>query len=175
MDPYIARLERELQKRFVTDPAFLDEVRGHLSEAVARGRETGLDATAADDAAIARFGSAELVAETFAADRSRTSYRILMVCAIACGLAIAYVDSRPNWDDAGITAGLMVLVAAAFGVLGPRRPWLWALAVGIWIPAHAIADARSSASGFMPLVLLFPLGGAWLGRLLRSTMSRPLT
>ena len=31
--------------------------------------------------------------------------KLLVIVALALGLIIAYVDSRPTWDDAGITAG----------------------------------------------------------------------
>jgi hypothetical protein len=44
------------------------------------------------------------------------------------------VDSSPGWDDTGITVGTILLVSVILGALGPRRPWLWALAVGAWIP-----------------------------------------
>src|SRR5258708_5837860 len=65
--------------------------------------------------------------------------RILFVVALGLGLAIAYVDSRPNWDDTGITAAAILVSCGLLGVLGPKQPLLWALAVGLWIPLCGIA------------------------------------
>jgi len=66
---------------------------------------------------------------------------LLLFAAITIGLAIAWLDSGPHWDDAGITAGILLVSAGALGVAGSRRPWLWALGVGIWIPAAMVARA----------------------------------
>ncbi len=91
--------------------------------------------------------------------------RLLLLGAVAlvAGIVVAALDSRPGWDDTGITAFSMLLSAGLFALLAPRRPWLWALAVGIWIPAHAIARAGSPAAFGMLLVLVFPFAGAYLG------------
>ena len=40
------------------------------------------------------------------------------------------VDSRPGWDDTGITAGLILLACAGLGMAMPERAWLWALLGG---------------------------------------------
>jgi hypothetical protein len=64
--------------------------------------------------------------------------KILLAVALSLGAAIAYVDSRPRWDDTGITAAALVLCSGILGAVGPSRPWLWALAVGLWIPLHAL-------------------------------------
>ena len=47
------------------------------------------------------------------------------------GLSIGYIDSRPTWDDAGITAGAVFLAAAVLAAARPRVFWLTGLAVGI--------------------------------------------
>ncbi len=88
--------------------------------------------------------------------------RIVPVVAAVVGLAIAYVDSRPGWDDAGVTAFSMLLAAGVFGLVSPRRPWVCALAVGAWLPARAIALAPSPAAFAMLFVLVFPFAGAYL-------------
>jgi hypothetical protein len=160
---YVRQLDRELRRRFVRDTDILEEVRAHLADAVESEQQQGHPPADAQTAAITRFGSATTVAAAYAADRSRLLYRGLLVVAIACGIAIAYVDSRPTWDDTGVTAGAMMLVAGILGLLGPRRPWLWAFLVGIGIPAYAIARAPSLGSLAMLLVLLFPLVGAYAG------------
>jgi hypothetical protein len=170
VESYVHRLERELRRRFVNDATILEEVRGHLTDAVERGTQRGRSAAEAREEAIARFGTPETVAAAFAADRFRTLHLVLLVAAIACGLAIAYVDSRPTWNDTGITAGTMSLGAAALGLAGPRRPWLWALGVGIWIPAYALVRAPSPGALSMLIVLVFPLAGAYLGMALRRAI-----
>jgi hypothetical protein len=56
------------------------------------------------------------------------------ILALGAGLAIAVVDSRPGWDDTGITAGALVLAAALAAFVTGRRPWLVALLVGLPTP-----------------------------------------
>jgi hypothetical protein len=56
-------------------------------------------------------------------------------------------------------------------VVAPRRPWLWALAIGIWIPAETIMRQHSLGSLMMLLVLAFPFGGAYAGVAVRRVLS----
>jgi hypothetical protein len=169
VESYVQRLRRELRKHFIADPRIIDEVRGHLVDSVER-EAAHEDSAAAEADAIQRFGPPELVAAAFVADRTRILNRALLVAAILAGLMIAYVDARPTWDDAGITAGAMAIAAAAFGLLGPDRPWRWALAVGIWIPAYALVRTPVLSTLAMLLVLVFPLAGAYVGRGTRSLL-----
>ena len=92
----------------------------------------------------------------------------LLVVAIAVGLAIAWVDSRPTWNDSGITAGALLFSAALIGAVSPRSPWQWALAVGLWIPLRGILGKGDFS---MLLVLLFTFAGAYLGAFLRKTFA----
>jgi hypothetical protein len=87
-----------------------------------------------------------------------------LLFAVALGLLIAYVDSRPSWDDTGVTAAAVLLTCALFGAAGPRRPWLWALAVGLWIPLFGIVSARNYGS---LLALLVAFVGAYVGMAFR--------
>ena len=170
VESYVERLRRELARQFVVDPRIIDEVRGHLVDAVEHGHEQG-DLLTAQEQAIQRFGSPERVAAAFVADRTRMLHRYLLVAASIAGIAIAYVDAQPTWDDTGITAGAMAFVAAALGLLGPRRPWLWALVVGLWIPAYALVRNPATSTVTMLLVLIFPLAGAYLGRVARGIVT----
>jgi hypothetical protein len=70
----------------------------------------------------------------------------LIALATASGVVVAWIDSRPGWDDTGITAALLVLAAAAVTAVSGRRPWLWALLVGAWTPAVEITAGGSAAS-----------------------------
>jgi hypothetical protein len=90
---------------------------------------------------------------------------VLFAAANILGLFFAYVDSRPTWDDTGILVGMIVLSAVILGALGPRRPWLWALAISVWMPFRdALATHRLPASA---AAIVFALVGAYLGTSLR--------
>jgi fructose-specific phosphotransferase system IIC component len=88
--------------------------------------------------------------------------------AVPLGLVIAYVDSRPTWDDTGVTAGVLFLSAMAFGYAEPRKPWLAALAVGVWIPLWAAVHTQNYGA-FIALVPAFV--GAYVGMALRKWLS----
>jgi hypothetical protein len=93
--------------------------------------------------------------------------KVLLLAGLALGLVIAYVDSRPNWDDTGITALAIFTSCALWGVLGPNRPWLWALVIGSWISVYGIASASNYGS---LLALLFAFAGAYVGMASRKTL-----
>ena len=65
----------------------------------------------------------------------------LALAALGLGLGIALVDASPGWDDTGISAAALVVVCFILGAVSPRRPWLWAVAVGLWIPLLTFAAA----------------------------------
>ena len=70
----------------------------------------------------------------------------LALVAGAIGLTLGYLDSRPSWDDTGITVALLLLTSAIVAGLSGRRPWLWALLIGIWIPLLEVWGADGLAS-----------------------------
>ncbi len=92
--------------------------------------------------------------------------RVRLIIALVVGAAIAYVDSRPTWDDTGITAGALLITCAVLGALGPKRPWLWALAVGGWIPALGILSHNYGSL----VALVFPFAGAYGGMAVRRVV-----
>ena len=85
---------------------------------------------------------------------------LLAIVAAALGLGIAVVDSRPTWDDTGITAGVVLITAFIVSALAGRRPWLWALLVGVWVPAITIANGGDPTA---LLALAFAVAGAYAG------------
>ena len=97
----------------------------------------------------------------------RTNLKLitLLVLSIATGLLLAYIDSRPGWDDTGIMAGMIVLSSALFGFLYPSKPWIWALAISGWIPLHAILVTGDVK---MLLVTLFGFAGSYLGAAVKN-------
>jgi len=89
---------------------------------------------------------------------------ILLVPAIILGVAIAWIDSRPTWDDTGISVLMILVASAAFGFITAERPWLTALAVSIWIPLFGILSTHNFGS----LLALVPgFAGAYLGYLFK--------
>jgi hypothetical protein len=173
-DGYLVRLARELSSRGVSDPSIIEEARAHLADAIDGGVQRGVPGHVAEREAIARFGGPELVADTFAAERFLMRNRLLLSVAVALGLCIAFVDARPGWDDTGVTAFSMLVVAGVLGFLGPQKPWLWALGVGAFIPLYAMLTHPSPGSVAMLVVLLFPLVGAYGGMGFRHLIDRPV-
>ena len=112
------------------------------------------------------------LASTAVAERSRAMRDkwmfILAPLALILGLAIAYVDSSPGWDDTGVSAAAVLGVSGLFGLLHPDRPWLWALAVGVWIPVFGIVREVNHAS---LLALVFSFAGAYAGAVVRRTFA----
>ncbi len=98
--------------------------------------------------------------------------KILTVAALACGLAIAYVDTRPTWDDTGMTVFALLACCGLLGLLAPKRPWLWALLVGIWIPVFNIILTRNFDTLF---TLIFPFFGAYAGMLVGVLVRKALS
>src|SRR3954453_21120188 len=93
--------------------------------------------------------------------------RWLMPIAVVFGALLGYVDTRPGWDDTGVSALAVVVCAGLLGALAPRRPWLWALLVGGWLPAlNIVLHGNYGALLAMPFALVGAYGGALAGRVL---------
>ncbi len=151
---YLRKLEGQLWLRGLADAETLAEIQSHLLEAVEAGLHQGLSPEEAERKALERFGSVKIVARAFEKERKNVMQKILLVVAILMGLFIAYVDSRPTWDDTGITVGMMLLSSGLLTLLGYRRPWLIALAIGLWTPLY---ETYLSHNFSLPGVILFPL------------------
>jgi hypothetical protein len=81
---------------------------------------------------------------------------LVFIATTAAGLVIAYIDSRPTWDDTSVTVFLLILGGGLIGVLVEKRSWLHLLAFGIWIPLYGLIVRHDP---LMLIVLLFPLVG----------------
>lgn len=151
---YLRKLERQLWPRGLADANTLAEIESHLLESVEAGLHQGLNQEQAEQRALERFGSIKIVAGTFEKERNSMMQKVLLAVALLTGLFIAYVDSRPTWDDTGITAGTMLLSSGLLTLLGYRRPWLIALAIGLWTLLY---ETYLSHNFHFPGVILLPL------------------
>ena len=84
----------------------------------------------------------------------------LMAVAVGLGLLIAGIDSRPGWDDNGITAAMLVGASALVTAIDGHRPSLWAALVGLPVPIIEVPASGSTAS---VVALAFTAIGAVLG------------
>lgn len=69
----------------------------------------------------------------------------LLALALVAGLAIAYVDSRPTSDSAGVTVFALVGIAGVIAFVARRRPWLWALLVGLPTPLAEVPQYHDAS------------------------------
>lgn len=95
--------------------------------------------------------------------------KTLFALGLGLGGLITYVDTRPNWDDTGVSALVIFLSCGLLGVTSPARPWLWALAVGSWIPVLGITLKHNFGS---LLALLIAFAGAYAGVAFRKLLAR---
>ena len=106
--------------------------------------------------------------------RETKGQRVLSIAAIALGLTIAYVDSRPTWDDTGITAaGLALSALIAVLIEGSGRPLraaAIAVLVGIWIPVFEIAAPGTYGT---LLSFVFSAVGTFVGWVIVRGLARP--
>ncbi len=97
--------------------------------------------------------------------RIKSKFWLLFLIALSLGLLICWIDARPNWDDTGISAGLIFLATGFFGLAIPKRAWIWALSVGIWIPVWNII-LHNNYGSILALVIAFI--GAYIGVLVHK-------
>jgi len=90
---------------------------------------------------------------------------IFLGSAVLAGLFLAYVDSRPTWDDTGVLAGAILLTCGLISLLGFRRPWLIALAVGAWIPLRGIFITHNFETVLALIIAFVGAYGGWIFRL----------
>ncbi len=92
----------------------------------------------------------------------------LVIAAIACGLAIALIDTSPGWNDTGITAIGLLGICAIFGAIKPNWAWVWALIIGLWLPALNIIIYHNYGAF---LAIAFAFAGAYLGYIVRKLLT----
>jgi hypothetical protein len=83
-----------------------------------------------------------------------------LAIALAAGIAIGWMDSRPGWDDTAITVVSLLVAAAAAAFVTRRVPWLVAILAGMWVP---LFELPGLASGGALAALVFSGIGASIG------------
>jgi hypothetical protein len=99
--------------------------------------------------------------------KTKKSFFISLFLATLAGIAIAWIDSRPNWDDTAVE--IMMILSSTFilGFTASRKPWLIAILVSIWIPLFGIILSHTYGG----LVALVPgFIGAYLGYIVRKAV-----
>jgi hypothetical protein len=168
---YLRALKRQLRIYGVFDSETLAEVESHLLESVEAGIHQGMGEEDSEKRALERFGPVRVVALALARERKNRMQNLLLAAALLAGLFSAYVDSRPTWDDTGILAFGILIVSGLITLLGYRRPWVIALAVGIWIPLHGIFITHNYGT---ILALVFAFVGAYGGWLVHVGIRKTL-
>jgi hypothetical protein len=92
---------------------------------------------------------------------------IVSLTVLCAGIAIAWIDSRPTWDDTGVTA-FAVLALAAGGSLARLPAWLSA---GLTVGPLLVAELAGGAG--VLLAVPIALVGAYVGAFLRRL--KPIT
>jgi len=95
-------------------------------------------------------------------DKSTLRVAALVLTAGLIGWGIGYMDTRPGWDDTGVTAGALLVFGAVVGAAMPRWAWLSGLALGL--PVFMMNVALHSNYG-SALAIVIALVGAALGAL----------
>lgn len=81
--------------------------------------------------------------------------------ALCAGLAIAWMDTRPHWDDTGITIGALLISTALISLLRVP-PWLVAL-----LGAGPMLIAELPGGTGVLIAIPFALAGAYAGAFIR--------
>jgi hypothetical protein len=93
----------------------------------------------------------------------RTQFVLLVLVALMLGMLIFMVDSSLGWDDTGVSAAMVLMASGLMGAIHPARAWVWAFAVGSWVPLMCFV---LDPAGFHPasvLALAFATVGAYAG------------
>ena len=97
---------------------------------------------------------------------------VVPVAALLAGVAIGFVDSRPTWDDTGVTVVSLLLAAGVLAATRPRLWWLAGLLVGLPVLGfNYLAHGRFDSAIAIVFALAGAGAGAWLGRRIGRAMA----
>ncbi len=85
---------------------------------------------------------------------------VALAISLIGGIAIGWMDSRPGFDDTGITVFSLLLASGIAAAVAGRAPWLFAISTGVWVGVFEL----SGLTGGGPLAALaFSAVGATVG------------
>jgi hypothetical protein len=99
---------------------------------------------------------------------SHPLFLIILAAVVAAGILIGWMDTRPTWDDTGIT--VTAILAATFipGILYPSRAWLWALLVGCAVALfNLIPDGHTGGLVAIPISVCSAYAGVFIRKIIR--------
>lgn len=102
----------------------------------------------------------------------RLTFWLMLALTLAFGCLLGWVDTRPGWDDTGITVMALFIASALAGILMPRFAWLWALTLGGPLAAfdHIVIGNSGGLAGLL-VALVGSYGGALIGKYVRQRPS----
>jgi len=102
-------------------------------------------------------------------------YILAAICGIGAGAADVFID------DLLFTALIVVAAGIMLGILRPRHPWRWVIAVGVFIPltevaAYYLLTVKPSRAQMYASCLIFLPGiaGAYGGAVFRNVVNNLL-
>jgi hypothetical protein len=99
----------------------------------------------------------------------KNAFYFSLILSVVLGIAIAWMDTSPGWDDTGISVFLILGAAVLCGFLAGKKPWLIALFVSIWVPFFNILTTHNFGS----LIALAPgFIGAYCGWLIGKSLKK---
>jgi ABC-type multidrug transport system permease subunit len=114
------------------------------------------------------------VEESDQSGRSRSDAWFCLLAAL-CGIGTGWADVTIN--DLLVTALLVLASCMVLGLLRPRRPWRWVIAVGVFIPltelaAYLVLTVKPSRAQVYGSFLAFLPGvaGAYGGSFMRGVV-----
>ncbi|MCB9464147.1 MAG: hypothetical protein H6682_10710 [Candidatus Eisenbacteria bacterium] len=93
--------------------------------------------------------------------RLKSATLVVSAFVLAAGLGVAWVDTRPNWDDTGVTVFAILLTAGTGGLAGVP-PFLCAL-----LAAAPLVLAELSTGAAVLVAVPIAVGAALAGAYLR--------
>jgi hypothetical protein len=184
---YVAALERALGWLGIVDRRVVEEAEGHLIDAAAREQGRGLEADAAERAAVAQFGSPVSLAARFAVGRYALAAGVVFLVAPLVSVAILAVGFRLLYDSVLPELAGLVVTGLVLAYIRPGLAWLSLIGIALGIllsergfpvapSAEHIARSGPPHKGSVVDLLKicgFPAAGALLGVVSRLLLDSP--
>jgi hypothetical protein len=102
--------------------------------------------------------------------KPNTKLLVLLILSCLLGFIIAKVDTSKNWNDTGITVGLVLLSAFMMGISMPKFAWLFAIIIGGFIFIFNVALSNNYGSaGAIAFAFIGAYGGVLFKKLILNS------